>query len=113
MKSDEAVVELDIDDVISKLWNLRLYSEELSQRLTHETALPEDPIPFLIERIESAFIGYEAATPANKEDAEDELAHWLARSYQFFLRRLAKATNRPWTFTFPKVDVSQLHRRDN
>jgi hypothetical protein len=102
------MLEFDIDDVISKLWNLRLYSEELSQRLTHETALPEDPIPFLIERIESAYIRYEAAATGDEVEAQEELAEWLAQSYRFYLRRLARF-DRPWAFTFPKVDQTHLH----
>jgi cytosine/adenosine deaminase-related metal-dependent hydrolase len=108
VEKENTMMELDINEVVSKLWNLRSYSKELSQRMEHEEELPDDAVPFLVERIENAFTRCEAATVANKADAHEVLAEWLIRSYRFYVCRLVKFDT-PWVFTFPKADVYNLH----
>lgn len=97
------MVGLDLNDIINRLTDLRMYSPELSRRMDDEEGLPEDVVPFLVERIEQAFARCETATAANKADALEELSRWLHRSYDCYLRRLARAENL-WCFRFPKAE---------
>jgi hypothetical protein len=100
---------IDIGDIVEKLLDLRTYSPELSKRMDHEKELPEDePIPFLIERIEASFAACEGVTAENKSNAFSELTAWLIISYQFYLMRLAREDN-PWMFTFPKSELHTHH----
>ena len=103
------MVPLDVNDIITRLMDLRIYSPELAHRMEHEDELPDDDAAlFLVERIESAYGRCEAATAADKADAHEELSLWLIRSYRYYLARLAMAAN-PWIFRFPKVEVHTHH----
>lgn len=102
------MVELDVNDIITRLADLRMYSPILAQRMPHEEELPEDAAPFLIERIEKAYARCEAATVANKADAHEELSIWLIRSSRYYLTRLIQADN-PWCFRFPKSEMHTHH----
>jgi hypothetical protein len=99
---------LDVGDIVERLLDLRTYSPELAQRMPHEKELPEDAVPFLIERIEASFAACENVTADEKEKAFAELTAWLIISYQFYLMRLARGDN-PWAFTFPKSDLHTQH----
>ena len=94
---------LEIEEITSKLLNLRSYSKKLSQRLEHEIELPDDAVPFLIERIEAAYARYESASAVELADAHDELKEWLIRSSRFYLCRIMLADLKPWEFEFPKA----------
>jgi hypothetical protein len=76
--------------------------------MDHEKELPEDAVPFLVDRIESAFAACESVTAENKPSAFSELTAWLIISYQFYLMRLAREDN-PWMFTFPKSEFHTQH----
>ena len=100
---------IDIGDIVEKLLDLRIYSPELAKRMDHEKKLPEDePIPFLIEKIETSFAACEHVTGRNKSIAFSELTAWLIISYQFYLMRLAREDN-PWMFTFPNSELHTHH----
>jgi hypothetical protein len=100
---------IDIGDIVEKLLDLRIYSPELAKRMDHEKDLPEDePIPFLIERIEASFAECENVSAGNKSKAFSDLTAWLIISYQFYLMRLAREDN-PWMFTFPKSGLETHH----
>ena len=100
---------IDIGDIVEKLLDLRTYSPELAKRMDHEKELPEDePIPFLIERIEASFAACETALLGDKSKVFSELTAWLIISYQFYLMRLAREDN-PWMFTFPKSGLETHH----
>lgn len=100
---------IDIGDIVEKLLDLRTYSPELAKRMEHEKELPEEePVSFLIERIEGAFAACESATEENKGEAFSDLTAWLIISYQFYLMRLAREDN-PWMFTFPKSELETHH----
>jgi hypothetical protein len=99
---------LDVGDIVERLLDLRTYSPELAQRMAHEKELPEDAVPYLIERIEASFAACENVTAEDKENAFTELTAWLIISYQFYLMRLARADN-PWVFTFPKLELHTQH----
>ncbi|CUI04525.1 hypothetical protein BN2497_3827 [Janthinobacterium sp. CG23_2] len=78
--------------------------------MEHEKELPEDePIPFLIERIEASFAACENVTAENKSTAFSALTAWLIISYQFYLMRLARDGGNPWMFTFPKSELNTHH----
>jgi hypothetical protein len=102
------MVELDLNDIVTRLMDLRMYSPQLARRMDHEDGLPEDAAPFLVERIDEAFARCEAATASHKADAHEELALWLVMSYRYYLTRLAKAEN-PWCFRFPKSELHTCH----
>lgn len=103
------MMPIDIGDIVEKLLDLRTYSPELAKRMDHEKELPEDePIPFLIERIEASFAACESVSAGNKSKAFSELTAWLIISYQFYLMRLAREDN-PWMFTFPKSGLETHH----
>jgi hypothetical protein len=103
------MMPIDIGDIVERLLELRTYSPELAKRMDHEKELPEDePIPFLIERIEASFAACENVTAKNKSSAFSELTAWLIISYQFYLMRLAREDN-PWMFTFPKSGLETHH----
>lgn len=100
---------IDIGDIVEKLLDLRIYSPELAKRMDHEKELPEEePIPFLIERIEASFVACENVTAENKANAFSALTAWLIISYQFYLMRLAREAN-PWIFNFPKSELHTHH----
>ena len=99
---------IDIGDIVEKLLDLRTYSPELAQRMDHEKELPDDAVPFLIERIEVSFAACEDVTAETKLKAFSELAAWLIISYQFYLMRLSREDN-PWMFTFPKSELHTHH----
>lgn len=100
---------IDIGDIVDLLMELRIHSPELGQRMPHEIDLPEDePIPFLIGRLERAYAACEGVTAKNKPSAFSELTAWLVISYQFYLMRLAQEDN-PWMFTFPKSGLETHH----
>lgn len=101
---------LDLSDITSRLMDLQNYSPELAMAMEHEVGIPEIAVPFLIERIESAFSRIEAATGAEKNDAYQDLSLWLIRSYRFYLTRLARADSESlWCFRFPKSDENSQH----
>lgn len=102
---------IDIGDIVEKLLDLRTYSPELAQRMSHEKELPEDAdaVPFLIDRIEESFAACENVTAENKAGAFSELTAWLIISYQFYLMRLARNGGNPWMFTFPKSELHTHH----
>jgi hypothetical protein len=100
---------IDIGDIVDRLLDLRTYSPELAQRMEHETELPEDAVPFLIDRIECAFVACEDVTAEAKPRAFSELTAWLIISYQFYLMRLAREGGNPWMFTFPKTGLEVHH----
>jgi hypothetical protein len=61
------MMPIDIGDIVERLLDLRTYSPELAKRMDHENELPEDePIPFLIERIETSLAACENVTAKNK-----------------------------------------------
>lgn len=99
---------IDIGDIVEKLLDLRTYSPELAQRMAHEKELPEDAVPYLIERIEASFAACENVTSEDKSKAFSDLTAWLIISYQFYLMRLAREDN-PWMFTFPKSELETHH----
>lgn len=99
---------LDVGDIIERLLDLRTYSPELSKRMDHEKELPEDAVPFLVERIEAAFAACEEVAMEDKSNAFSELTAWLIISYQFYLMRLAREDN-PWMFSFPKSEHHTHH----
>ena len=99
---------IDIGDIGEKLLDLHAYSPELAQRMAHETDLPDDAVPFLIDRIEASFAACENVTAEDKPRAFSELTAWLIFSYQFYLMRLAHADS-PWMFTFPKHEPQKHH----
>jgi hypothetical protein len=99
---------IDIGDIVEKLLDLRTYSPELAQRMEHEKELPDDAVPFLIERIEASFAACEDVTAETKLKAFSELTAWLIISYQFYLMRLSREDN-PWMFTFPKSELHTQH----
>ena len=78
--------------------------------MEHEEGLPEDAVPFLVERLEHAFARCEDASAANSADAFDELGVWLVKSYQFYLTRLLSCSSEaPWCFAFPKSEFHTHH----
>ncbi len=99
---------IDIGDIVEKLLDLRTYSPELAQGMAHEKDLPEDAVPYLIDRIEASFAACENVKAEDKEKAFSELTAWLIISYQFYLIRLAREEN-PWMFTFPKSEIHTHH----
>ena len=100
---------IDIGDIVEKLLDLRIYSPELAKRMDHEKELPEDePIPFLIEKIETSFAACEHVTGRNKSIAFSVLTAWLIISYQFYLMRLAREAN-PWILNFPNSELHTYH----
>lgn len=100
---------IDIGDIVERLMDLRTYSPELAKRMEHEKELPEEePVPFLIERIEGAFAACESVSVGDKSKVFSELTAWLIISYQFYLMRLAREDN-PWMFTFPKSELETHH----
>lgn len=99
---------IDIGDIVEKLLDLRTYSPELAQRMPHEKELPDDAVPFLIDRIEASFAACESVTAEGKSKAFSDLTAWLIISYQFYLMRLAREDN-PWMFTFPKSELHTQH----
>lgn len=100
---------IDIGDIVDRLLDLRIYSPELAKRLDHERELPEDePVSFLIERIEETFSACENVSEKDKSKAFSELTRWLVISYHFYLVRLAREDN-PWMFTFPKSGLETHH----
>ena len=100
---------IDIGDIVDRLMDLRTYSPELAQRMSHEIELPEEePIRFLVERIESAFAACDNVAAENKAKSFAELTAWLIISYQFYLLRLSREEN-PWMFTFPKSGLETHH----
>jgi hypothetical protein len=76
--------------------------------MSHEKELPEDPIPYLVNRIETSFAAREDVTDETKSKAFSKLTAWLIISYQFYLMHLAREDN-PWMFTFPKLDLHTHH----
>lgn len=102
------MVELDINDIITRLFDLRAYSRELSQRMVHETELPEDAVPYLVGRIEDAYARCEAASAVDKADAYQELGEWLIRSYRYYVCRLV-VLDAPWVFKFPTAEPGVRH----
>lgn len=94
----------NIEEITSKLWDLRSYSRTLSKRLEHETELPEEkPIPYLVDRLEKAFILFESAESDGITGARYELNEWLIRSSRFYLCRVMMGNLPPWTFEFPSA----------
>jgi len=101
---------LELGDITSRLLELQIYSPELAMAMEHEVGIPQIAVPFLVERIESAFARIEAATDAEKNDAHQDLSLWLIRSYRFYLTRLARADSESlWCFRFPKSDGHSRH----
>lgn len=101
--------ELDVEDVINRLYDLNAYSVEVSTRLAHEkNRLPENPAAYFIEKIEFACARYENATEADRADAQEELTNLLVQSYRFYLERLLLANN-VWRFRFPKSEAHTHH----
>lgn len=104
------MIPLDIGDICGRLLDLRAYSATLSKKLEHEEELPEDAVPFLVERLQQAFARCESANAAERGEAMEELAHWLVKSHQFYLVRLLHwATEAPWAFRFPKAEGHYRH----
>ena len=102
--------KLTINDVVDRLIDLRAYSAELSQRMDHEEGLPEDAIPYLIEKLEFAFKACEEATHSKRSEALDELSGWLIKSYRFYLERLAQMSDsHPWALRFPTSETHHKH----
>lgn len=101
------MVELNVSDIIERLRDLACYSPSLAMKMEHEEELPDEAVPFLIERLESTYLACEKATPANRIALAEELYFWLSKSYKFYLMRLARAEN-PWIFRFPKAGP-QVH----
>jgi hypothetical protein len=80
--------------------------------MEHEEGIPDDAVPFLIERIETASVRCASATAADRADAVDELMLWLVKSYQFYLTRLLSwpwSSEAPWCFRFPRADIRSHH----
>jgi hypothetical protein len=102
------MVELNLNDIITRLRDLKNYSPQLARRMEHEDGLAEDAAAFLINKIESAILYCENATTAEEADAHEELTLWLSRSYQYYLQRLATADH-PWIFRFPKSEELTHH----
>lgn len=101
------VVCLDIADIVSRLLTLRSYDPELAEKMEHEEELPEDPAPFLVDRIEYCYAECEKANELERDEKYAELAHWLILSYRYYLMRLARRG--VWTFTFPSSDQETKH----
>ena len=100
---------INIGHIVEMLLDLRTYNPELAKRMDHENELPEDePIPFLIERIEASFAACEDVSAEGKSKANSNLTAWLIISYQFYLMRLAREDN-PRMFTFPKSGLETHH----
>ena len=99
---------LDIADIIEKLLDLRTCRPELARRMPHEKELPDDAVPYLIERVEAAFAACQNITPKTKAVIFSELTTWLIISHNFYLIRLVREEN-PWTFTYPKSELHTCH----
>lgn len=99
---------LDIADIIEKLLDLRTSRPALARRMAHEKELPDDPVPYLIERIETAYTACQNVTPLTKPLVFSELTTWLIISHSFYLIRLVREEN-PWTFSYPKSDIHTCH----
>lgn len=99
---------LDIADIIEKLLDLRTTRPALARRMSHEKELPDDPVPYLIERIETAYAACQSVTPSTKPRVFSELTTWLMISHSFYLIRLVREEN-PWTFTYPKAELHTCH----
>jgi hypothetical protein len=105
------MVELNMDDVIGRLYDLAAYSPALAQRNSDETDLPEDPALWLANKIECSVKRVERAALDNRaemSDAMDELGKWLKRSYRYYMLRLEEADT-PWCFRFPKAGGRPTH----
>lgn len=104
------MLKLSINDVVDRLIDLRAYSAELSKRMDHEDGLPEDAVPYIIEKLEFAFRACEDATHAKRNEALGELSEWRIKSYRFYLERLAQMSDsHPWSFRFPTSETHQRH----
>ena len=104
------MLELNIEDVISRLNELRTYRPLLAKRMDYEEELPEDAVPFLVERIEASYARCELATAANRDDACGELSVWLIRSFRFYLARLAMGgMDNLWRFRFSGTECNIHH----
>lgn len=99
---------LDIADIIEKLLDLRTSRPALARRMAHEKELPDDPVPYLIERIETAYAACQSVTPSTKPMVFSELTTWLMIIHSFYLIRLVREEN-PWTFTYPKAELHTYH----
>ena len=100
---EEETMTINIEEITTKLLNLRAYSKKLSQSFEHETELPDDAVPFLIACVENAYMAYEAANDASRAQAHEILVEWLTRSSRFYLCRVMLSSLAPWTFEFPKT----------
>jgi hypothetical protein len=104
------VQEIDVDDILTRLKDLKSYNAQLAKRLEHEIELPEDdPVTFLVEKIEQAYIRAQLCTPVTKAEAFEELAMWLVTSYKFYTTRLLLDNSRPWCFSFPSSGSQVQH----
>jgi len=92
---------LDLADIVNRLLDLRAFSPALAMKLAHEDELPQDAVPFLVDRIEEAFARCGDGSGSDKSAAFEMLAEWLIRGYRFYICRLALAPGRPWCFSFP------------
>ena len=99
---------LDIADIIEKLLDLRTSRPALARRMVHEKELPDDPVPYLIDRIEASYMACQNVTPLTKPIVFSELTTWLIISHSFYLIRLVREEN-PWTFSYPKSDIHTCH----
>jgi len=99
---------IEYEDIAVRLFDLRAYSQQLSRKMEHEDELPDDAVPFLIERLEEAFERYGTSSAANRAEAHDTLGYWLVKSYRFYLTRLMVA-DLPWSFRFPRAPFGAQH----
>jgi len=104
------IFPIEIDDVCTRLRELKACNSVLSQRMEHEEGIPDDAVPFLIERIETASVRCASATTPDRADAVDELMLWLVKSYQFYLTRLFTSSGEtPWRFRFAAIESHSQH----
>ena len=102
------MVPVQLNEVINRLNDMRDYSLELSKCMKDEPDLPEDAVPFIVEKLEFAFSECEHSDSEKKAAAFSELGFWLTRSWVYYARRL-EMFGTPWIFRFGEMKGMTQH----